>query len=784
MIDIRNLLSRKRTNKVFGTLLLCYSSLGGIYGDIGTSPLYVFSGMFPDKAPNEENLLGGLSCIFWTFTLIVILKYCLIVLTFGPNHNEGGQIAIYSKIASKLKLREENNTISNTEDSYGMNDLSMDQDLLTLARTTTIDTSQSVFSDGFAKSVISVVSLTCALYGCSLVFSDGLLTPTTSVLSAISGIAVAKESFMNKVMPVSVAVLIVLFLIQRFGSGKLSILFSPIIFLWMITLLVDGIYWIAKKPEIMKALNPAYAFELLAREKNIDILSPVMLCVTGTEAMFADVSHFGALPIQITLICFVYPCLMCQYFGQAAYISINRDTFSSNLFYSSIPFGGIGSGYYWFVFILATLATVIASQALILGCFSILKQLIYLDCFPRLKLIHTSKTHKGRVFIPVACYVLMVAVVLTTVGFKTSNNVTAAYGLGISIDFVMTTILIAITLRYVYHYHWLFSLIFLVIFGSFEVCLVISGLRKIVHGAWFPLVVSVISFAFIIFWRMCRRASIEEETRRRKSVRDLFGTKKEDVRKKEQITLDLRGPQVYGDHYESDESSISIEAVGLKDTTAFNCNGERVNLPKIPKIYFIYCSSYSTIGNGQFLPSMLESIVKSFFSIPTVCVFIETRVSTLPEIPADHPLASVIPIDTAGYGLGFYRCIIRSGFLRQIKIKDKILNDILVQISEYEDNSSILSLPVLHIFESNLSISKRPKDLMYKSDDKEETAEEGMIKKVCRYCWKYPVLLVRKGLIDWIYSPMANGSMEYLFNENEIEDKKREFIYVGEKIGI
>lgn len=784
----------RKTRKAFNTIILGYQSLGAIYGDLGTSPLYTLSGVFPNNPPDKERLLGGISCIFWVFTVVVIFKYCLIVLRYGPNHNQGGQIAIYSKIVYGLKLQKPQETVSKVEpideddDTYLKGCIPGDEDdLLALTRTATVNTSSSVFSTQFARSAISTISLTCALLGCSLVFSDGLLTPTTSILSAVSGIATAEPSFTDKVMPVSCAVVIVLFLIQRFGSNGLSKLFSPIILVWLITLLINGLYWICHKPEVLKAFNPYYAFKLLEHEKGISILSSVMLSITGTEAMFADVAHFGALPIQLTLLFVVYPCLMCTYFGQGAYLLINPDNFSDNLFYTAIPFGGVGSGYYWFIFVMAIFATIIASQALILGCFSILKQLINLDCCPRMKQVHTSKTQKGRVYIPVANYVLMVAVVLTTVGFRTSNNVTAAYGLGISIDLLLTTILITIVLHYIYNYHWIVSILFFLIFGSLEACLVISGLKKFIHGAWFPLLMCAICFSYISFWRACRGLSLNNDLERRKSIQYMFGDRTKHIEQKKNTVLDLKNPNV-GSH---DDDSISSDNSCF---VHFNNERETITVPKIDKIAFIYCSSYSTAISESSIPSLLRKIIACFWSIPDICLFVETRVSSLPEIPEDHPKAIVLPVSTSSVDkLSIYRCVVYSGFLKQTKIDDTIMKDIITQLSDLENDIEITQLPVMHIFERDLTVSKRIKYMYKKSEDAEIDTEEdhptfsNRIKRGMIKCWhgiQYPAFYIRKVAIDCLYSPLSNGSMEYIIADGLKEKKSTESVYVGEKVYI
>ena len=424
--------------------MLSFSSLGAIYGDIGTSPLYVLNSIkYKENPPNVEDIYGGISVVFYVFTIIVIFKYVLIVLFLGPNNGEGGQVAIYAKIARVMKIGPKGVHIP------GMPEVS---DLEILSRQDTTASYRSGKASVSFKNHPIVVKcvqrfiLVACFLGCALVISDGLLTPTTSVLSAIGGIQIAKPSFSN-VLAVSEVILVALFIIQQFGSHKISFIFAPIIFLWLIGLVVCGIYNIVKyQPGIFRALSPYYAIKIL-KNGGIDVFSGAMLAITGTEAMFADIGHFGRLPIQLTLTCFVYPALIICYLGQGAYIVVHPEAITSPFFFS-IP-GGSGSATYWIMFVLATLSTIIASQALILSVFSIVSQLINLDCFPNLKIVHVSKHYAGKVYIPAVNWLLMIGVCATTAGFKNSNNVTAAYGLGISLDFLVTSCLIILCMIYV-----------------------------------------------------------------------------------------------------------------------------------------------------------------------------------------------------------------------------------------------------------------------------------------------------------------------------------------------
>ncbi|SGZ40681.1 uncharacterized protein HGUI_02881 [Hanseniaspora guilliermondii] len=539
-------------------LVLAFGSLGVIYGDIGTSPLYVYSTIFADFEPSDKDIIGAMSCIFWLFTIVVIIKYAFIVLTLGPFKREGGQIALYVKLIRYLRINKYKRVNGITEDDYDevesddddslysssleKNNSSESKDIDHHSSSLNFNSASSVYTtsnhsvqesmssrfskksihdDGvldfesasiksnrfyykqtFIHRVLShYLTFSCFL-GCSLVFSDGLLTPTTSVLSAIGGITAPVPSLSNYVMPISIVILVFLFAMQKFGSGKVSFVFAPMILIWMLTILIIGIINIIKYDHsVFKSLNPAYAVEFL-HKRNVFVLGSVLLSITGCEAMFADVGHFNKISIQMTLVGFVYPCLMICYLGQTAFLLHHRSSEDiQNVFYACIPGGNkSNNGLYWFVFVIATFSTIIASQALILSVFSILKQLIKLKYFPNLKIVQTSKEHKGQIYIPIANWILMVAVCLTTVGFRNSNNVTAAYGTGISMDFCVTTSLIGFCIIYIYNLHFTWAIAMIMVFGSLDLTLVIASMKKIPKGAWFPLIVCTISVSFLYMY--------------------------------------------------------------------------------------------------------------------------------------------------------------------------------------------------------------------------------------------------------------------------------------------
>ncbi|KAK9359121.1 potassium transporter [Lipomyces starkeyi] len=667
------------------TGLLAYQSLGAIYGDIGTSPLYVYTSIFPTTIPTEHQSLGATSCIFWAFTIVVMVKYCIVVLFLGPNNGEGGQVALYAKLARTLHVGPRGVVLPG--------EMEVDDTLL-LSKSVTHDSQISrmryQMTGWFHERVLPKILMALCFFGCSLVLSDGLLTPTTSVLSAIGGIAVAAPSLSNAVLPISCGVLILLFLSQRFGSGKLANIFAPIVLIWLLAIAVVGIINIAKHPAVFKALSPKFAIDFLREQGGVDTLGGVMLAMTGVEAMFADVGHFGRLPIQLSLSCIVYPSLMLAYLGQGAYLIIDPSSIS-NVFYLSIP-GGVNTPQYWVIFVLATLATVIASQALILGVFSILRQMIHIDCFPAFRVRHTSSRVFGQVYIPVVNYILMVGVVLTTIGFQNSNNVTAAYGLGISMDFFVTTTLITLCLVYVYRVSWYLYIPFFLAFGTLDMCFVVAGVRKIPHGAWFPLVVAVVMTCFITFWRWARSLKVDNEYDSRVRVGAVFeGLEKNVERNAETFLLGrITTASLFKDadidqnmiplkdmvhRMPDDRPTNSPESSPAPSEAALRLRSDPpIEVARMPHIVALVHSNVTqTLHSPNTVPHILTRLLNVFPGLPEYIVLVGSRVSDKPFI-ADESRVNVHAMRNMP---GFYRCVVRSGFMDSGHINDTLVREIL-----------------------------------------------------------------------------------------------------------
>lgn len=747
----------KKKQSVKETLLLAYSSLGAIYGDIGTSPLYVLDSIsYPQDKPSKENIYGAVSVIFYLFIIIVLTKYSLIVLTYGPNEGEGGQVAIYAKIARCLRMGPKGVVIPGTPEKS-------DMELLIRTETTSSFRSNRKDEDSFLKhpivlKFVSFFTMCGCFLGCSLVFSDGLLTPTTSVLSAVAGIQVAKPGF-SEVLAISEVIIIVLFAIQQFGSHKISHLFAPVIFLWMVGLVICGVINITKHPAIFRALSPYYAVKLL-KDVGIDALGGAMLAITGTEAMFADLGHFGKVPTQIG-ITFVFICLTITYLGQGAYL-VEHPEGLSNVFYLSIP-GSINSWAYWVMFVLATLSTIIASQALILGVFSILSQLINLDCFPKLKVKHVSAAYFGKVYIPVANFLLLIGVCATTAGFKTSNAVTAAYGLGISLDFIVTSSLMILCMIYVFEFPWYVPLIFCLIFVPLEMCLVIANLKKVPHGAWFPLMMCGIFFSFLVFWRYCRDKTVRRQLEARVRLADLYPDFKTKPRA-EVVNLGNRFEEVDGDLgvliSEQVESPVPDQPADVFQRILSRYG--IVNKTTYPGVAIIYSDTpQQDVASPNTVPGVYSRILRDFASIPSIVIFCTVRVLSIPTVqPDERILVSSTKVS------GHFKCILRFGFMEEVLVDEALGQRILNEFLEVDAlRKSRGEVPILHVFENNKIRAREFKE--------EEYATRNPFVIVQRF--------VRLFLINQVFSPVNavfQYNDQYVSSQNE-ECEKKEKIFIG-----
>eukprot|EP01018_Ginkgo_biloba_P031855 Gb_04140 [translate_table: standard] len=459
--------------KKFGrweTVLLAYQTLGVVYGDLGTSPLYVFSS-FPSTVSEERDILGILSIIFWTLTLIGLIKYVFIVL-HADDHGEGGTFALYSLLCQHMNVGQ------NADKQYTR--LASDAKLRFFSKQHEGKDVQSKTKQLLEKSKVAQrILIIVVMVGTCMVIGDGALTPAISVLSAVQGIQANNSNFnQDAVVGVSAVILILLFLLQRFGTSRVSFMFSPIMVCWFISTASIGAYNIGKHyPGVFKAFSPHYIVYFFQRNRKQGwvMLGSSVLCITGAEAMFADLGHFNKRSIQMAFSMLVYPSLIITYSGQAAYL-IKHPEHISEAFYKSVP-----HPVYWPMFIIATLAAIVASQALISATFSIIKQSMALGCFPRVKIVHTSQQYEGQIYSPEVNYVLMVICIVILGGFKGGSEIGNAY----------------------------------------EGVYVTAVLNKVPEGGWVPFLIAVIFLTIMLSWNYGRQKKYKYEMERKLSIEGL-----------------------------------------------------------------------------------------------------------------------------------------------------------------------------------------------------------------------------------------------------------------------
>ncbi|OQU80922.1 hypothetical protein SORBI_3007G209900 [Sorghum bicolor] len=478
--------------------LLGYQSLGVVYGDIGTSPLYTFSSFtLPD--PGADDVLGILSLILWTLTLVSLVKYVFIVL-HADDHGEGGTFALYSLLRQHVNFSGKSMPVPVTR-------LASDANLKFHSKQSSLQPRMLKFLEGspIAQAVITYL----VLVGTCMVMGDGALTPSISVLSAVQGIQSRSSSIkQGHVVLLCVVILVILFLFQQYGTSKVGFTFSPIMLVWFALIASIGLHNMIKYyPPVLKAISPHYIYLFFARNKRAgwEQFGTVVLCITGKKSMFADLGHFNKKSIQMAYSCLVYPALILAYAGQAAFLIKNPSKLSTT-FYSSVP-----DPLFWPMFIVATLAAIVASQALISASFSIIRQSIALGCFPRVTMKHTSKKYEGRVYSPEINYFLMIACILITVGFKGGPEIGQAYGVAVIWVMLITTHLITVVMVIIWQTHSAIAGSFYIIYTAIEGLMTISLLYKIAQGGWVPFAITAFFLIITLSWTYGRSKKNEYE---------------------------------------------------------------------------------------------------------------------------------------------------------------------------------------------------------------------------------------------------------------------------------
>jgi KUP system potassium uptake protein len=539
-----------RTNPLRREFGLMLGALGVVFGDIGTSPLYAMreSALAAGgHLPGPAAVYGALSLIFWALVIVVTVKYVMFIMR-ADNNGEGGVMA-----------------------------------LAALAHRSPV--SRAV------KTAIGIA----ALMGLALFYGDGMLTPAISVLSAMEGLGVGGRAFTPWIMPLTLAILIALFLIQKRGTEKIGKLFGPVMVLWFLVLAILGAIAIAGAPQILRAANPSYGLALFVSEPWTAFVSlgSVVLAVTGCEALYADMGHFGARAIRWAWLYFAFPALVLNYFGQGALL-LSRPGDAPFLFYALVP----GWAHYPMV-VLATLATIIASQAVISGVFSITRQAVQLGQLPRMEIRHTSATEQGQIYVPRINAMLCVGVVLIVLIFKSSDALAAAYGIAVTGVMVISTALVGIVA--VHRWHWKLPAVLAVfgVLGLIDATFLAANSLKIVEGGWLPLAVAAAVFVVMDTWRVGRRVHLEK-LRDASLALDLFLDRADKNTQRiagTAIFLNVRNDVVPNallhslKHYKVLHERVILTTVAVTDTP-FVPAAKRVTVDKLGKGFFAVKFTY------------------------------------------------------------------------------------------------------------------------------------------------------------------------------------------------
>jgi KUP system potassium uptake protein len=457
---------------------MALAALGVVFGDIGTSPLYAFSACFtgPDIAVTPEHIFGILSLIFWSLVLVILLKYVGVVLN-ADNKGEGGVLALTALVINTERA-------SPRRKIYG----------------------------------------TLGILGASLFFADGAITPAISVLSAVEGLKIAAPTADIPVLPIVVVVLIGLFVIQRQGTGSVGRVFGPVMLGWFAILMVMGMSWVVRDPRVLMSLDPTRGMRLFMEHKvgALAVLAGVFLTVTGGEALYADMGHFGKTPIRLGWVCIVMPALVINYFGQGALL-IENPAAVSNPFFLMAPSWSL-----WPMVILSTAATVIASQAVISGVFSVTTQAVSLGLLPRLRVLHSSADNAGQIYVPTMNWALMVAAIALVLGFGSSSALAGAYGLAVSGAMTIVTpltlsLIKSRTGRDSLALRTGLSLLFII-----DIAFLAANLTKLPDGGWLPLAAGLFIYWLMQTWQSGRASVLARLLREQKPVRDFLEDLKRD----------------------------------------------------------------------------------------------------------------------------------------------------------------------------------------------------------------------------------------------------------------
>lgn len=639
--------NRKRKQVFTGWTLmwLAYQSTGVIYGDIGTSPLYVYSSTFTSQ-PSYDDLVGALSIIIWSLTIMVSIKYVCIVLA-ADDDGEGGTFALYSLLARY-------SNIVRKDPNVGMGTAKLERYLTDDLKPMNNGVRNFIENSAIARAALR----TLGVLGVAMVMADGVLTPAQSVLGAIQGIEVASSNITTStIIGVSCAILIILFAIQPFGTTKIASSFAPIVMIWLLFNFCCGIYNLAKFDHtVLKAFSPYFAGSYFMRNKEEGwrSLGGLLLAFTGCEALFADLGAFSQRAIQISWLFFSFPCLLLAYIGQAAYISQDATgtAYTNPFFYTVIP------GTFYFSLVIAILAAVVASQAMITASFQLLTQVMNLSYFPHIQVKHTSKLFHGQIYIPLANWLLMIGTVIVTAVYSNTTRLGNAYGVCVIFVTFITTCLVSLVAIVIWRYNVFIVLFFFLVFGCHDGVYLSSALTKVPAGAWFTLLLAaLLSFVFAL-WRFGKEAQWASE------ATDRF---------QPSHFLTSSPPSLSGNGLSTNEPVIRL-------TPKFG--GGTVSLVDGVGIFFDKV--------GDMVPIVFTQFVRKFCARPRIIVFFHLRELSTPSIPESERYV----VQRTGIP-GCYRVTARHGYTDSIvtpNLGSIIINQLILFVTrETESGSSSAS---------------------------------------------------------------------------------------------
>lgn len=439
-----------------GLMPKVFGSIGVVFGDIGTSPLYTIKECFTGHhalSVNSINVLGVASLIVWSLIVVISIKYFFFIMK-ADNRGEGGILSLLALTINKTK-----------------------------------------------KMKLDVVLVTLGLFGAALLFGDAVITPAISVLSAVEGLTVATNYFEPYILPITITIIVMLFLIQRKGTHKVGFFFAPVLVTWFLSLGALGLLSVVKNPFVLNAFNPYHAFNFFQENKlqSFYALSSVFLAVTGGEALYADMGHFGKKPMSIAWFSLVLPCLMLNYLGQSALV-LSTPEAAKNPFYNLAPEWAL-----YPLVVLATMSAAVASQAVITGIYSVARQAVQLGYCPRLKIVHTSESEIGQIYVPTINTILAVTTIWLVLEFRSSSALAAAYGIAVASTMVITTLLAVVVTRRLWGWPWWASAGIFVLFVPVDFLFFSANIIKIPQGGWFPLLMAVLIYTIMTTWHRGRQ---------------------------------------------------------------------------------------------------------------------------------------------------------------------------------------------------------------------------------------------------------------------------------------